>query len=56
MAADYLEVQKELETMRSYKAELEEKLRLSEAQMEEAASNSGNEEARKFVQLQKEKV
>ena len=56
MAADYLEVQKQLEDMRTYKKELEENLRQSEIQMEDLASKTENGEAKKFVQLQKEKV
>lgn len=55
LAADFLKVQTELSKMHSYKNELEEKLRLSEAQMAEAASKSDQEDVKKFVQLQKEK-
>lgn len=56
MAADFLEVQKQLEDMRSYKKELEEQLRQSEIQMEELAAKSDKEEVKKFIQLSKEKV
>ena len=56
MAADFLEVQKQIENVKNYKRELEEQLKQSEKQMEEVAAKSDNEEARKFVQLQKEKV
>ena len=56
MAADFLEVQKQIENVKNYKRELEEQLKQSEKQMEEVAAKSDNEEAKKFVQLQKEKV
>ena len=56
MAANFLEVQKQLEDMRDYKKELEHKLRQSEIAMEEVAANAEKEDAKKFVQLQKEKV
>ena len=56
MAADYLAMQKELDDMIKYKDDLEDKLRLSESQMDEMASKSDNEQVKKFVQLHKEKV
>ena len=56
MAADYLEVQKQIENVKNYKRDLEEQLKQSELQMEEVAAKSDNEEAKKFVQLQKEQV
>lgn len=56
MAADFLEVQKQLQDMRSYKKELEDQLRQSEIQMEELAAKSDKEEVKKFIQLSKEKV
>ena len=56
MAADYLEVQKQLEDMRNYKKGLEKELRQSELQMEEVAAKSENTEAKKFLRLQQEKV
>merc|ERR1712066_1074859 len=55
MAADYLAMQKQLDDMRNIKADLEEKLRQSETQMDELASKSDNEQVKKFVQQQKEK-
>merc|ERR1711964_908454 len=55
MAADYLEVQKRIENVKNYKRDLEEQLKQSELQMEEVAAKSDNEEAKKFVQLQKDK-
>merc|ERR1719266_2928138 len=55
MAADYLAMQKELDDMIKYKADLEDKLRQSESQMDEMASKSDNEQVKKFVQLHKEK-
>merc|ERR1711981_659558 len=55
MAADYLAMQKQLDDMRNIKADLEEKLRQSESQMDELASKSDNEQVKKFVQQQKEK-
>lgn len=42
--------------MRNYKADLEAKLRESDAEMAEMAAKSDKEEVKKFVQLQKEKV
>ena len=56
MAADYLAMQKQLDDMRNIKADLEEKLRQSETQMDELASKSDNEQVKKFVQQQKERV
>ena len=56
MAADYLAMQKELDDMIKYKADLEDKLRQSESQMDEMASKSDNEQVKKFVQLNKKKV
>ena len=56
MAANYLEVQKQLEDMRKYKQELEEELEKSDIEMKKVAEETNNEEAKKFLQLQKEKV
>ena len=56
MAAEFLELQKEIESVKNYKLDLEEQLRQSELQMDEVAAKSDSEEAKKFVQLQKEKV
>ena len=56
MAANYLEVQKQLEDMRNYKTELEEQLERSDIEMKKVAEETDNEEAKKFLQLQKEKV
>merc|ERR1712029_913092 len=56
MAAEFLELQKEIENVKNYKLDLEEQLRQSELQMDEVAAKSDSEEAKKFVQLQKEKV
>ena len=56
MAANFLEVQKQLEDMRNYKQELEEELLQSELAMEEVAAKADTEEAKKFLQVQKEKV
>ena len=56
MAANYLEVQKDLEEMRNYKKELEEQLERSDIEMKKVAEETDNEEAKKFLQLQKEKV
>ena len=56
MAAEFFELQKEIENAKNYKLELEEQLRQSELQMDEVAAKSDSEEAKKFVQLQKEKV
>ena len=56
MAAEYLEVQKRLEDMRQYRQGLEDKLRQSEMEMEEVAATTDQEEVKKFIQLQKEKV
>merc|ERR1712029_871599 len=55
MAAEFLELQKEIENVKNYKLDLEEQLRQSELQMDEVAAKSDSEEAKKFVQLQKEK-
>merc|ERR1711862_1037899 len=51
----FLELQKEIENVKNYKLDLEEQLRQSELQMDEVAAKSDSEEAKKFVQLQKEK-
>ena len=56
MAAEFLELQKEIESVKNYKLDLEEQLRQSELQMDEVAAKSASEEAKKVVQLQKEKV
>merc|ERR1712004_109258 len=55
MAAEFLELHKEIESVKNYKLDLEEQLRQSELQMDEVAAKSDSEEAKKFVQLQKEK-
>jgi len=55
MAANYLEVQKQQDDMRNIIKELEDELQRSEIDMEKVAAETDNEEAKKFVQLQKEK-
>merc|ERR1712141_100001 len=55
MAADYLAMQKELDDMRNIKADLEEKLRQSETQMDELASKSDNEQVKKIRPATKRK-
>ena len=56
MAAEYLDMQQKLEEMRKYKADLEKQLAQQETQMDEIAAKSDNDQVKKFVQLQKEKV
>ena len=56
MAANYLEVPKQQDDMRNIIKELEDELQRSEIDMEKVAAETDNEEAKKFVQLQKEKV
>ena len=56
MAASYLDVQKHIEDMRNYNKELEDQLEASELEMKKVAEETDSEEAKKFVQLQKEKV
>ena len=56
MAASYLDVQKHIEDMRNYNKELEDQLEVSELEMKKVAEETDSEEAKKFVQLQKEKV
>ena len=56
LAADYLSVTKDLENMRNMKSEFEEKLLQAEAQVAEIAAKSDNEDVKKFVSLQREKV
>merc|ERR1711997_550047 len=55
MAANYLEVQKQQDDMKSIINQLEDELQRSEMEMEKVAAETDNEEAKKFVQLQKEK-
>jgi len=55
MAANYLEIQKQQDDMKSIINQLEDELQRSEMEMEKVAAETDNEEAKKFVQLQKEK-
>ena len=56
MAANYLDVQQQLEDVRNYNKELEDQLEASEIEMNKVAAETDSEEGKKFVQLQKEKV
>ena len=56
MAANYLDVQQQLEDVRNYNKELEDQLEASEIEMNKVAVETDSEEGKKFVQLQKEKV
>ena len=56
MAANYLDVQQQLEDVRNYNKELEDQLEASEIEMNKVAEETDSEEGKKFVQLQKEKV
>merc|ERR1711953_619375 len=55
MAAEFLELQKEIENVKNYKLDLEEQLRQSELQMDEVASKSDSEEAKKIRSASKGK-
>jgi len=55
MAANYLDVQQQLEDVRNYNKELEDQLEASEIEMNKVAAETDSEEGKKFVQLQKEK-
>ena len=56
MAANYLDVQQQLEDVRNYNKELEDQLEASEIEMKKVAEETDSEEGKKFVQLQTEKV
>ena len=56
MAANYLDVQQQLEDVRNYNKELEDQLEASEIEMNKVAAETDSEEGKKFLQLQKEKV
>jgi len=55
MAANYLDVQQQLEDVRNYNKELEDQLEASEIEMKKVAAETDSEEGKKFVQLQTEK-
>merc|ERR1712004_693166 len=55
MAAEFLELQKEIESIKNYKLDLEEQLRQSELQMDEVAAKSDSEEAKKIRSASKRK-